>query len=59
MDPKEEFSSERSKPSLRGSKNDPEKYQNKELQESIRQNNKKVVGASSIKSLIRSAATRD
>lgn len=60
---KDDYSSERSKPSLRGSKNEPEKivkqYENKELQESIRQNNRKVVAPSSIKSLIRSAATRD
>ena len=47
--------SERSKPSLRASKNaDPGS-----LKDSIRQNNRKVTGASNIKSLIRSAATRD
>ena len=50
--------SERSKPSLRGSK-DPERFMNKELKESIKQNNTKLTGASNIKSLIRSAATRD
>jgi hypothetical protein len=47
--------SERSKLSLRASKNaDPGS-----LKDSIRQNNRKVTGASNIKSLIRSAATRD